>query len=383
MLKSCVLFENNGNYATAEVEWYRGQMDDIDKLIVESKDKKKEEIQNILDEMEQLKKDPTKEFMGEYSNSIQQLSAKEGLGKTFGQPRRLTQERLRAEMTKCEQAQKGVDSLIDKLEDLCEEAVDDGLTVNRATIGNIKPTDTVSLQIRVTLVQAIRCIRHYALHLGGFKDEIKDLERISYREDKDGIDLDEQESELDSKRVEEELEVLGPIGFNNANEPYVKFPDAISQIDQMCMDLCQKLYTGDNVKYLVGNDKIPEYLSIFLEKMKKQAEEFKISQVRQLRTSAQRLQDLSQEIPKCAYNYIRVRYTALIETRVGSEDQKFDKLQAQDKATKENHLRLFRPNLENPANKDATQKLNSEEVARSDAYVEVSKAYAMCSYSLI
>ena len=191
MLKSCVLFENNGNYATAEVEWYRGQMDDIDKLIVESKDKKKEEIQNILDEMEQLKKDPTKEFMGEYSNSIQQLSAKEGLGKTFGQPRRLTQERLRAEMTKCEQAQKGVDSLIDKLEDLCEEAVDDGLTVNRATIGNIKPTDTVSLQIRVTLVQAIRCIRHYALHLGGFKDEIKDLERISYREDKDGIDLDE------------------------------------------------------------------------------------------------------------------------------------------------------------------------------------------------
>ena len=44
MLKSCVLFENNGNYATAEVEWYRGQMDDIDKLIVESKDKKKEEI---------------------------------------------------------------------------------------------------------------------------------------------------------------------------------------------------------------------------------------------------------------------------------------------------------------------------------------------------
>ena len=142
----------------------------------------------------------------------------------------------------------------------------------------------------------------------------------------------------------------------------------------MCKDLCQKLYTGDNVKYLVGNDKIPEYLSIFLEKMKKQAEEFKISQVRQLRTSAQRLQDLSQEIPKCAYNYIRVRYTALIETRVGSEDQKFDKLQAQDKATKENHLRLFRPNLENPANKDATQKLNSEEVARSDAYVEVSKA---------
>ena len=42
--------------------------------------------------------------------------------------------------------------MIDKLEDLCEEAVDDGLTVNRATIGNIKPTDTVSLQLRINLV---------------------------------------------------------------------------------------------------------------------------------------------------------------------------------------------------------------------------------------
>lgn len=77
-------------------------MDDIDKLINDSKEQKKVEIENIKKDMEQLQKDPTKEFMGEYGNSIQQLSAKEGLGKVFGQPRRLTQERMRAEMTKCE-----------------------------------------------------------------------------------------------------------------------------------------------------------------------------------------------------------------------------------------------------------------------------------------
>lgn len=54
----------------------------------------------------------------------------------------------------------------------------------------------------------------------------------------------------------------------------------------MCKDLCQKLYTGENAHYLVGNDKIPVYLTVFLEKMKRQAEEFKINQVRQLRSSA-------------------------------------------------------------------------------------------------
>ena len=42
---------------------------------------------------------------------------------------------------------------------------------------------TTTLQIRVTLVQSIRSIQHYALHLGGFVNEVKELDRISYRED--------------------------------------------------------------------------------------------------------------------------------------------------------------------------------------------------------
>jgi hypothetical protein len=58
----------------------------------------------------------------------------------------------------------------------------------------------------------------------------------------------------------------------------------------MCKDLCQKLYVGENAHFLVGADKIPEYLTIFLEKMKRQGEEFKINQLRQLRTSAYRFE---------------------------------------------------------------------------------------------
>lgn len=148
---------------------------------------------------------------------------------------------------------------------------------------------TITIRMRVALVQAIRSIRHYALHLGGFKEELKELDRISYSEVQESIEVEEEEKEADLKRQDEELEVLGPIGFKNASEPYVKFPDAIIAIETMCKELCQKLYQGDNVKYLEGNDRIPAYLSIFLENMKKQAEGFKIQQVRQLRTSAERL----------------------------------------------------------------------------------------------
>ena len=63
--------------------------------------------------------------------------------------------------------------------------------------------------------------------------------------------------------------MLGAIGFKNAKEPYVKFPEAIVKIEEMCKTLCQQLYTGENAKYLEGSDKIPQYLSIFLDHMKK------------------------------------------------------------------------------------------------------------------
>jgi len=113
------LFDDGGNYDQKEVEWYRVQMTDIDKTIEECKDERNLVMETMSENMAALLKDPSTEFQGAYSDSIQQLAAKEGLGKTYGQPRRLAQERLRAEMTKCEQAQKGVDALVDKLNDLC------------------------------------------------------------------------------------------------------------------------------------------------------------------------------------------------------------------------------------------------------------------------
>lgn len=123
MLSGCTLFgESGGNYAKAEIAWYKGQMDQIDELILECRAKRAGTQEEYAERMETLLKDPTAEFNTAYGDSIQALAAKEGLGKTYGQPRRLAQERLRAEMTKCEMAQKGVDQLVDKLNDLCQQA---------------------------------------------------------------------------------------------------------------------------------------------------------------------------------------------------------------------------------------------------------------------
>lgn len=128
---------------------------------------------------------------------------------------------------------------------------------------------TLSIRTRVTLVSLLRMMIHYGKHLGGFKPEStpEDFPRISYLETQESIELQESEQEVDKTRMTDELENLGPIGFKNSKEEYLKFPEAIQQIDKTCKELVTKLYTGENAKYLVGDQKIPEYLTLFLANM--------------------------------------------------------------------------------------------------------------------
>ena len=79
-------------------------MDEINDMIAKCKETRLAKVEELVAEIERLKVDPDTEFNTAYKSSIEELSAKDGLGKTYGQPRRFAQERLRSEMTKCEEA---------------------------------------------------------------------------------------------------------------------------------------------------------------------------------------------------------------------------------------------------------------------------------------
>lgn len=122
---------------------------------------------------------------------------------------------------------------------------------------------------------------YYGKHLGGFKPEFAaELQRITYLENHPNIDLLEEENEADAERAKDEITKLGTIGNIKEGETYQKFPEAIQKIDQTCRELVTKLYTGENAKHLVGDQKIPEYLSVFLANMQRQVDDFKINSVR-------------------------------------------------------------------------------------------------------
>ena len=104
----------------------------------------------------------------------------------------------------------------------------------------------------------------------------------------------------------------------------------------------------------MGTEKIPEYLTTFMEGMRRQAEDFRIGSVRQLREAANTLVQVCQIVPQAVFQYLNRKFITLITRSMDAEERKFKKVKQEDDERKEKHLKYFRPNLENPANKIAT-----------------------------
>lgn len=53
-------------------------------MVTTCKDQRLERVKELVEKMGQLQKDPQVEFNDDYKHSILELSAKDGLGKTYG-----------------------------------------------------------------------------------------------------------------------------------------------------------------------------------------------------------------------------------------------------------------------------------------------------------
>ena len=61
------------------------------------------------------------------------------------------------------------------------------------------------------------------------------------------------------------------------------------------------------------------------------------------------------------FYYLQFKYESIILTKNNKVSTEFNQMLSKDKDTKDDHLRLFRPNLENPANKEMTKELDQQE----------------------
>lgn len=363
MLKSWQLFRSGGNYSELEIDWYRKQMDVINEMLQNFRKEKEQEIANINDKLKLSCKEPYDKFENEYKSGMHSLIAKEGLGKKFGAPRRTIQERMRAEITKCEQAQSGIEKLLEKLNDLCSSE----------WIGD-QATTSLSNEIRKIMISIMRCIICYGQYLNAFRTgdqvirELKIIPPITLVETIETLDLTEDEKPKYDDRQERELFHLGVIGTKK--EEGAHFSENIDKISIMAIENCQKLYVGEDAQWLVGEKKIPEYLSIYLKRVNTQAEEFRIQSIQYLREAALEYIKIWEKAPSSVFGYIEQKYSKLISNSIQSIENEYNEYERNDKELRSFHLKKFRPNLANPANADELEELNKEAKARTDKFIE-------------
>ena len=106
-LENSKLFEEGGTYSADELKWYEDMLKEIDKQIKENQIQRQTKTKDILEYMEKKKQELLDAFEKQYTVALEELACREGTGKKYGRPRRLLQERLRTEMTKCEKSQEG------------------------------------------------------------------------------------------------------------------------------------------------------------------------------------------------------------------------------------------------------------------------------------
>jgi len=278
-VNSCTLQDNGGTYSEEEKNNYNNFIQCIDKKFLETKEGRLKKIMDLIENAEQRKNKPYNEFEAKYAEANSNLAAKEGLGKSFGKPKRILQDQLKAEMSKCDEAQRGIDTLMNKLKSMMEEyQTSSGSTLLHRPV-------SLSLDIRRTIITLRNCIVKYNTYLNGFKEDVvpEELQRITNSEVKEDINLTEEELKKDQEVKAEELRTLGTIGYQVGTDKDITFMAALSKIEENIKNVARNLYQGANAQFLQGDDKIPEYLENYLRTTHAQTNEFRISCIRTLR----------------------------------------------------------------------------------------------------
>lgn len=221
------------------------------------------------------------------------------------------------------------------------------------------------------MVCFIWCSVHYGKYLDAFDPKgraITELDWMTYTEDKEDLALTEEEKTKDEAVRKQELEFLNTLGTRTSQQ---KFNEAIALIRKSAIEETQKIYVGEDAKWLVGAEKIPEYLSTYLKTFMKNAEEFRINSIRYMRTVCLELVEHCQRIPETIFGDITNRFTREVIGQVSKVEKDFNSKHSETSGIQRENLRKLRPGLANPSNKEYLEALNKEEKAWYEIHIDM------------
>lgn len=352
-IRSLPVIESGGEYSEQEIEYYREKLFSFNSSASEFQNAKSEEIKKFLSTFNARKDDPIKLIEKDYEVAIENLSAREGLGKKYGAPRRSAQEKVRAEMTKCEVAQAGILKYISSLElsiqDYLERKNDGPYFASRYP--------SLSTEIRKKLIGIRMCMLRYGQHISAFKPDIPSLPNLTFLEDIPDIKPTPDELSREKLVQEELLEPLQELGI--LSKPQPPFLQRIADIEKAAREECVKMYQGKNAAAL------PEFMEKYLKSMKENVESFRVNQIKELRSSAEMLISLSSKISEAIFLSIGRADEFIFEQELEGIEARCMIANEGAKADREANKKALRPNLNNPSCKQELNDLDAKEQERS------------------
>jgi hypothetical protein len=358
-INSLTLFEKGGNYDVDEVEYYHQKTTLVDKEVLELREKWAAEFEALVKKAEQEKNEPIKIFEKEFLNVVESIAAREGMGKKYGAPRRTAQERLRAEMTKCEKAQTGIEKTVETLSKLIEEYRATLASHSESEFSNRSPS--LSLNIRTVLLSIRACSQKYGTHLLAFKDEaVPPLKSITWKEDLNTLNPAPDELPLEASRLETLLDPLEDIGVQK--NP-LNFWQRVLEIEKNARDESLKLFVGKAV--------VPEFMEKYLKNMKSNAEDFRLKRIKALREVSLKVIEITEIVAEAVLSSIWYSCEFTFEQECEKCDSKVSVEYEKFEDARQNNKKLLRPNLSNPSCRKDLEELSKQEDNRSSAVKSV------------
>ncbi|CAG9311274.1 unnamed protein product [Blepharisma stoltei] len=348
------LIEQGGQYSVPEVEFYRSKTNALDQELGELQGKRRDVIEALKKKLEIERVEPIKAFEKEYAISMENLSAREGIGKKYRAPKRNAQEKITGEMTKCERAQGGIDNTIVDLERLVEEYKD--IIAAKAEPRFSTRTPSLAIEIRRTLISLRACMQKYGSHISAFKEEagIQALKPMTWREDLPNLNPAPEEILQEASRLELLLSPLFEIGVSK--QP-TNFWQKILDIEKIAREETLKLYPGKGAQ-------VPDFMEKYLRKMKSSVEDFRLKRIKALRESAERVTELESILAECTINSLELGMEFVFEQDIERIESTLMVNYENDEKLKEKHQKLLRPNLSNPSCRAELEEINKNEEER-------------------
>ena len=352
-LNNLILFEKGGDFDDKEVEYYRAKAKLICDSILNEATKRKESLEALKKKFENDRLEPVRLFEKEYGNALEGLAAKEGIGKKYGAPKRSAQEKIRAEMTKCEKAQEGIDGILEGILQVFNEFRQKLVEKNDKVFVLRDPSYCVNL--RKLMISFRICAQKYGNHISAFKDEnLPNIKSLTWREDQGSILASIEEVNLEASRLEYLYEPLMELGVNKSPG---NFFQKISEIEKNARDESLKLYSGKA---------LPDAVDRYYKLMKYYAEEFRSNRSKFLRESCLKLQDQLSSITSCTFQSLHLSFECLFDEVDSKAQSKFESFYKPELTLRGLHSKSLRPNLSNPSCTSELDSLNASELDRYD-----------------